>query len=110
MKNPYHIKLWPQRFHYLFDDKDPDTRSTIILTSHDTLVSRYLRQKEVLKQEGIPLDDGEEHLNEDGTTMWQIPPVYKKTQIGRLRGKVGIAAVDQAHRLKDKSNGALESL
>jgi hypothetical protein len=29
--------------------------------------------------------------------------VYKKTQIGRLRGKVGIAVVDEAHRLKDKS-------
>jgi hypothetical protein len=25
MKNPDHINLWPQRFHYLFDDSDPDT-------------------------------------------------------------------------------------
>jgi hypothetical protein len=69
-RNPDHIKLWTLRFNYLFDEKDPDTGSTIILTSHDTLVSRCLRQEEVLKQEGIPFDDGEEHVNEDGSITW----------------------------------------
>jgi SNF2 family DNA or RNA helicase len=102
IKNVDHPEVWPERFRYIFDETNPDTGLTIMLTSQDTLATRALEEEEYMAQEGVKFDppvvDGE------GATMWEIDPVYKKRHIGLLKGAVCIAAVDEAQRLKDKES------
>jgi len=110
MKNMERPELWPARFHYIFDKHDEKTGETLILTSHDTLVKRGLKGAKEEVRAGKRFDPATEatddfdphELDADGNSKhWEVPPIEEMIYTGLQKGRVGIAGVDEAHRLKD---------
>ena len=101
MKHYGEVDKWPERFRYIFDEQNPDTGMTVIITSHDTAHIRTLEPYEVIIKEGEhhdpPVYDAAQK------EVWKTPPKTKTEHRGRLAHKVGIGAVDEAQRLKDKA-------
>ncbi|KAH8730763.1 hypothetical protein GQ44DRAFT_723010 [Phaeosphaeriaceae sp. PMI808] len=100
MKTMDQPNTWHARHRYIFDETDPDTGLTIILTSQDTLVARTLKEEEYEETEGVKHEPPQ--YDENGKDIWETPPVIRKRDVGLLRGRVGIAVVDEGQRLKDR--------
>jgi hypothetical protein len=111
MKKMEHRELWPERHRYIFDESNSKNATTIILTSHDTLVTRTLQTSVVTVREGkryAPSEPSTDKFdphekNPDGTLKhWEIKPVEKTKYHSNQKGRVGIAGADEAHRMKNE--------
>lgn len=98
MKSYGDAENWPERFRYIFDETDPKTGMTVILTSQDAAVSRTLIEHINVKA-GKRYDPP--RYDKTGVEKWKVEPEEIKTYTSIVEGKVGITAVDEAQRLKN---------
>lgn len=93
-----HPSIWPSRSRYIFDEKDPKTGLTIMLTTHDTLVSRGLEETRTVISKGKRHEPPK--YDNAGNEIWKEEPEVNVTYRNKFEGMVGIGAVDEAHKLK----------
>ena len=102
MKHYGSPEKWPERLRYIFDEKNPVTGMTILITSQDTASRRFLVPYKVTVREAISFKPRK--LDATGNEIFREPKETWTEYTGILSGKVGIAVVDEAQRLKDNTS------
>lgn len=90
-------KLWPRKYHYVFDQCDARNASTIYLTSYETHVSRSLWQE--IKHHAAKSYDPPK-FNGKGTEMFRMEAWDEVIYHSYLKDVFGLVINDEASKLK----------